>query len=381
MPTSPSPAARVHVLDFIRLMALVLMVQGHTVAALVAPGNMDLASLPWWTWMSVRGLTMPMFMMVSGAVSVLGIRFEPDGRLSRAMLRRRARLGLLAVAIGYLLVFPATRIWDLYFVSSDIWRTFLQVNILQANGATLLLLTGLLALAGTVRRYARWSVAAGLAILAVAPLAAMVDWFRWLPEGLAAYLSYEHGSLFPLIPSSAYMCLGVGLGHVLVETPAAQRARTFRLTCLAAGAVALLVSLAADHLPWGLLPREETWRGSYDYTTCRLGFTLVTFGVLGWLAELRPGLAAALAPLGRRSLFIYVAHLSVIFGTPWTDGLIDTPLHDLTVAQVLPVVLLVGGLCFGALTLWDRLKAADERIGTLVYATGILALVRVLVWG
>jgi uncharacterized membrane protein len=369
------------VLDFIRLAAMLLMVQGHTVAALVAPAHLDLASLPGWAWSSVRGLTMPMFMMVSGAVSVLGIRREPDGRLSRAMLARRLRMGCLVIAIGYLMVFPANRLADLRWVSPDTWRVFLRVNILQANGATLLLLTGLLALAGSVRRYAVLSLALGLLILGAAPLAAQVDWFHWLPEGLGAYLSYEHGSLFPLVPTSAFMCLGVGLGALLLETPAERRARTFRMACLAAGAGSLLVSLIAARLPWSLLPAEEAWRGGIAYTTCRLGYTLVVFGLLGWVAERRPALAAAAAPFGRRSLFIYVAHLTLVFGTPWTQGLVDTPLHDLTVVQAIPMVALVGAACFGTLLLWDRLKAASERLGTLITITAVLALVRVLVWG
>ena len=357
------------------------MIQGHTVDALVAPEHLDLASLPGWAWSSLRGLTMPMFMMVSGAVSVLGLRYQPDGRLSRAMLARRLRMGCLVIAAGYLMVFPANRIADLRWVTPDTWRTFLQVNILQANGATLLLLTGLLALAGGVRRYATLSLGLGLAILGVAPLAAQVDWFRWLPEGLAAYLSYEHGSLFPLVPTSAYMCLGVGLGAIVKETPAASRARAFRLACLAGGAGALLVSLVAVHMPWSILPPGEAWRGDYGYTTCRLGYTLVLFGLLGWVAERRPRLAAALAPFGRRSLFIYVAHLTLVFGTPWTQGLVDSPWHDLTVAQAVPMVALVAAACFGALALWDKVKATSERLGALVTLTAVLVLVQVLVWG
>ena len=362
-------------------MAMLLMIQGHTVAALVAPARMDLASLPWWFWSSLRGLTMPMFMMVSGAVSVLGIRYQPDGRLSRAMLARRLRMGCLVVLIGYLMVFPANRIADLRWVPATSWRTFLQVNILQANGVTLLALTALLASVRTVRRYAIWSVGLGLLILAVAPFAARVDWFHGLPEGLAAYLSYDHGSLFPVIPTSAYMFLGVGLGAVILETPPARRARTFRMTCLAAAAGALLVSLLAARGPWALLPAQEAWRGGYAYTTCRLGYTLVMFSLLAWVAELRPALAEALAPMGRRSLFIYVAHLALVFGTPWTLGLVDGPCHDLTAAQAAPMVLLVGSLCFGALVLWDWLRRKSERLGTLVYLTALLALAGMLMWG
>ena len=33
----------------------------------------------------------------------------------------------------------------------------------------------------------------------------------------------------------------------------------------------------------------------------RLGFALLVFGLLAWIAELRPRLAAACAPMGRKS--------------------------------------------------------------------------------
>jgi uncharacterized membrane protein len=229
---SSSASSRVHVLDFIRLVAILLMIQGHTLDAFVDPARMNLDSFHWQTWVHLRGLTAPMFLMVSGAASVLGIRYEPDGRVSRKLLRHRVRVAFTVIAIGYLMVFPANRLADLRWVTPEVWRTFLKVNILQINGVILLLLTGLLALVRKVRSYAAWSLGCGALILLAAPFAARVDWFRWLPEGLADYVSFQHGSLFPLFPASAYMFLGVGLGALLLETPEARRVRTFRLVCL-----------------------------------------------------------------------------------------------------------------------------------------------------
>jgi hypothetical protein len=311
---------------------------------------------------------------------VLGIRYDASGRLARALVRRRVRTGFMVIGLGYLLVFPAERLADLRWVSPEVWRGFLHVNILQANGVTLLLITLLLCCTRTVRRYAAWSLAIGCLILLAAPLAAKVDWFHLLPEGLADYLSYDQGSLFPLIPTSAYMFLGVPLGALLLESPAQGRARIFRLACLAAGAVVLLFSLVARHVPVALLPAEQVWRGGYAYTSCRLGFALLVFGALAWLAECRPGFTAACAPLGRRSLFAYVGHLSLIFGTPWTPGLDAGRFHALSVGQGALCVLLVGGLTFGAILLWDWLKGFSRHLGTLVYASVLIALVSVLIW-
>jgi hypothetical protein len=342
---------------------------------------MDQTRLPWQTWVNLRGLTAPMFMLVSGAATVLGIRYDLRGRLTGALLRRRLRTACMVIAIGYLLLFPANRLADLRWVPREHWHAFFDVNILQANGVTLLLLTALLCCTRTVRRYAAWSLGCGLLILLAAPLVAQVDWFRRLPEGLASYLSFRQGSLFPLFPTSAYMFLGVGLGALLLETPEARRARTFRLACLTGCLGCLLVSFIAARVPYALLPPDQAWQGGYAYTSCRLGFALLVFGLLAWIAEWRPALAASWAPLGRRSLFVYVGHLTLIFGTPWTPGLTGQWFHALTLGAGCLAVILVGGLTFGALLVWDWVRKLSEHAGTLVYLSALLVLVRVLVWG
>jgi hypothetical protein len=128
------------------------------------------------------------------------------------------------------------------------------------------------------------------------------------------------------------------------------------------------------------LPPLKAYQGGYAYTSCRLGFALLLFGALGWVAEAWPGLAAAWAPLGRRSLFVYVGHLAVIFGTPWTVGLALGRYHALTLGTGCLFVLLVGGLTFGGLLLWDWIRNFSSRLGTLVYTSALIALVCVLVW-
>jgi uncharacterized membrane protein len=377
-PSSSRP--RIHVLDFIRLVAMLLMLQGHTLDAFVNPVHLDLDTFHWQTWVHLRGLTAPLFLLVSGAASVLGLRYEQDGRVSRALLRRRVLMALLVIAIGYLLVFPASRIADLWWISPEVWRGFLQVNILQLNGVTLLLLTALLAFTRTVRRYAAWSLGLGFLILLLAPIVFSVDWFRWLPEGLAAYLSFSHGSLFPLFPASAYMFLGVGLGALLLELPEAQRVRGFRLACLAASAALMLLSLAAEHMPAGLLPAHDAYKAGHAYTLLRLGFALLVFGLLAWIAERWPRLAAACAPMGRKSLYVYVGHLVLIYGTPWTPGLASGHIQTLSLGDGAQFIPLVAGLTFGTILAWDWIRHRSEAMGTLVHASAVFALAYALVF-
>jgi len=375
-----SSRPRIHVLDFIRLVAMLLMIQGHTLDAFVDPTYMSLDTFHWQTWVHLRGLTAPLFLMVSGAASVLGIRHEADGRIAKALLRRRVITALIVIAIGYLMVFPANRLVDLKWVTPDIWSKFFQVNILQLNGVTLLLLTALLAWTRTVRRYAAWSLAIGVSILLLAPFVFAVDWFRWLPEGLAAYFSFAHGSLFPLFPAGGYMFLGVGLGALLMQTPEEKRIRVFRMTCLAASAGLMLLAMATGRIPAHLLPIHDTYKVGYAYTLLRVAFTLLIFGLLAWIAEVRPRLAESWAPMGRKSLYVYVAHLVLIYGTPWTPGFATTRFHALTVSQGALFIPIVGVLTFSVIVAWDWIRNRSEYSRTLAHTSVLCLLAYALVF-
>lgn len=371
-PSTPRP--RIHVLDFIRLVAILLMLQGHTLEAFVAPSAMDWNSLRWQVWGQMRGLTAPLFLLVSGAAMVLATRRDREGRVPADQILRRVRTALLVLAIGYLLVFPAARVEDLRWVSPEGWRVFLQANILQLNGVTLILATGLMALTRTPRAQMIWSLGLGLLILAAAPLVTALPWFAWLPEGMAAYLSYAHGSLFPLFPGSAFMFLGVALGTVLVEAPEDQRLRRFRIAALGGALLALAGSLEASHLPAGLLPPHETYQTGWESTLHRLGLSLLVVSALAALAETWPRFTAALAPLGRKSLAVYVVHLALIYGTPWTPGLLDSGHHALTPLRGLGMIPVIGVGTLALVLLWDRIRNHSESARTLAHAATLCIL-------
>lgn len=372
--------SRIPLLDAIRLVAILLMLQGHTLEAFVAPAAMDWNSLHWQLWGQVRGLTAPLFLLVSGAATVLATRREPGGRIPSSQYLRRLRTALMVIGIGYLMVFPAARLADLPWVSTEGWRVFLQVNILQLNGVTLLLVTGLMALTRSARAHAAWSLVLGLLILLAAPWVGGTDWFSRLPEGVAAYLTFVHGSLFPLFPASAFMFLGVGLGTVLMEAPEGQRLRRFRLAALAAGLAALALSLLAERMPLGLLPVHDAYRTGWASSFHRLGFSLLVIGALTALAEAWPRIAQALAPLGRKSLAVYVVHIALIYGTPWSPGLMDQAHHALTPVEGLGMIPVVGAATLVLVILWDRVRNHSAPVRTLAHITTSFILAYVLLF-
>ena len=71
--------SRLFALDLARLMAMLMMMQGHTLDALVNPQLMDLGTFPWNIWQFMRGLTAPIFLIVSGTVHVFAMKRDEQG--------------------------------------------------------------------------------------------------------------------------------------------------------------------------------------------------------------------------------------------------------------------------------------------------------------
>ena len=378
-PVVAGTRSRLVLLDFLRLTAMLLMVQGHTLDSLVSPAYLDIRTFPWNIWHALRGMTAPMFLLLSGAAGVLALRRDWAGRVSNTWVLYRVAWGFGLMALGYLLVFPANRIADLRWLSPEVWRGFLQVNILQLNGLGLLLSTGLVLLTRTDRAFAQVSLALGAGLILGTPFVQAVDWFHILPEGLAAYLSQAHGSLFPLFPYGAYLFLGVGLGMTLRGGAFEVSGQRFERACWWGTLGALILAALLSRMQ-ALFPPHDPYAAGPSFALLRLAMTLPFFALLVRLANRWPRFAAACAPWGRRSLQVYVGHLVLLYGLPWFSGVANHRFQSLTLHQGLACVLLVGGVTFGGVALLDLLKRRAAPLNSALRLTAASLLVWALVF-
>ncbi len=101
-----STSNRVPSLDLARILAMLMMIAGHTFFSLVEPSQINVNSSPWNWWEFLRGATAPIFLTVSGIVQVFANNRDENGKLSTSTIKKRGRMALMLIAIGYLLVFP-----------------------------------------------------------------------------------------------------------------------------------------------------------------------------------------------------------------------------------------------------------------------------------
>jgi uncharacterized membrane protein len=287
-------------LDRARAVAVVAMVMGHTLdAVLSAAARQGPGMLAYW---SLRAITAPLFLFVAGWAFATTVQRTDTAGVS-VLRRYLPRVGVL-FAWGYLLRWPG---WGLpAFLAGDreVWRHFLAFDALHGVAGALLLGAGVLALLGG--RAPRMGLLAVLTVLfpLVSPwVRASVDGGGW-PVALEQALA-GRTSNFPLFPWSAYFFAGgfTGLGLGLVK-------RVPQWAVMLGSGTGLLVLMAL----WGGDPRDN----DATLVVWRLGLLGVTAG----LAMLLPArLDGVLGPVGRASLWVYVVHLPLAYGWSTFQGL------------------------------------------------------------
>ncbi len=315
------PSQRIAALDLARILAMIMMIQGHTMFALASPEVLDLSQFPWNIWNFLRGVTAPVFLMVSGAVHVFANKRNENGRINGTTIYKRVRMAVILIAIGYMMVFPASKIYDLPFLASDIWQSFFAVNVLQLFGVSQIMLTLLYMATRNDRQLGICSVCVALCITFLTPFVHSIHWAGFLPLGIADYLTMEKGSLFPIFPFTAFLFYGVGVGVLLKSRPNEDRLGFIIKWGIPAG-----VALCA--IGGGILPVFKSafsfgidWmRSNPGIVLVRAGIVLMELSVISFIFKKLRRFEKIFVLFGKRAIYVYVVHLIVIYGTPVFPG-------------------------------------------------------------
>ncbi|MDW8075204.1 MAG: heparan-alpha-glucosaminide N-acetyltransferase domain-containing protein [Bacteroidota bacterium] len=358
-------------LDAAKFLAMVAMVTGHVLDALVRSDQLDINRFPWSLWHWWRGITAPIFLTISGILFALTMQRNKQGVIEAGILRRRVLRAAQLLAIGYLLVFPANRIFDLPFVEDQVLQAFFQVNILQLVAVSLLLLVVIALLFPNPGAFRYATLGTGIGISLLTPFVHSIPWYEQIPAPLAAYVSYEGGSLFPIFPFSAYMALGAWIGTLLVDVQTS-RVVWLRRFCFAAGG-ALVVGGAAMSLLLSL-PQVDLYRYTPMGVAIRQGTALLFIGGVSLLMPLLRSVQSLLALFGKQALTIYVLHLVLLFGTPWFSSIGRWYPKALSLEEGIAAAGVILGITLGSVL-------AYQWIRPLLVRPPVLRLVRIGVAG
>lgn len=314
-PARPAAAAggRFPFIDALRGLAVIFMIETHTVNALLDPSlrrGWFHSSLTY-----LNGLVAPAFLFCAGLGFAIFLARRNDDIVAFGP-GFRSTLGkcLFIVLLGYSLHVPYFSLRAMLAAGPEAWTALLQVDVLQVIGASLL---ALLVTAVAFRTAGgRLAAVSALAVLSVA-------WWYLVPAGavaalpgwLLSYFDRGRSPLFTIVPWGGFLFAGFLAGLHFAREAAAGRERgaVGLFALLSAGAIVAAAAAAAFTKP--LYPPGSWWYWSAEYFLARLGSVGLVMCVL-WKALGRgeDRASRAMALFGRESLPVYYIHLLIVYG-------------------------------------------------------------------
>lgn len=313
---------RIIFIDLLRAFAVLQMVQGHTVDALLAPEYRSFDYPVYAIWNFMRGMTAPIFMFTSGTVFTYLFRLVDEPFEKNPRVKKGIKRFLLLVFLGYLLRYPTYKIFDFSNVTKQQLDIFFAVDVLQLIGFGLFFLMLAAYLSEKLKIGDTISfLLMALLFIVPSPFFAKIDWLKYFPQPIANYFYTANGSLFPLFPWAGYVLSGGILGSYLARNPMVFKTNKFSLRVFTIGIIFIILSAAYLYSGIGTSISKTSDSYTYDTIIFRIGFVLMTTGVVSYISQSINSIPRILILVGRNTLLIYVVHLMIIYGSAWNPGL------------------------------------------------------------
>ena len=360
---------RIAFLDIMRGVAVVVMVMGHSIDAVLS--REVRASELFQLYDAVRGFTGPIFLFVAGFAFFVATekRWEAFRSFGKPLGKRLWRfMGLLA--IGYALHVPYFSLDKLLHNTTPAeYAQMYQADVLHCLAVSMILLQLGLFLVKTPRAFAMFALGLAAAFVFASPLMWQQGVVAAISPVLAPYLNGLVPSIFPLFPYAGFVLTGVGIGHFYLAARRRGKEPEFHHALLLAAFAAVVVGLVFDLLPWAVYPAHDFWKASPDFFLIRIGavgFVTATFLSLRRIPSI---VSTGLVTLGQASLLIYVTHLIIVYGSPANQGLMQSVGQVLSPPQALVVAVEVLAGMFLIVKTWQYIR--DQHLAYARFAQAV----------
>ena len=360
---SANPKKRIIFLDLMRALAVLMMVQGHTIDTFLADQFRAYDSTPYNVWLTIRGFTAPIFMFTSGVVFTYLLKLKRQPFFENPRVTKGFQRFLTLVVIGYLLRFPTPRVFDFSLVTNAQWLTFFAVDALHLIGFGLLFI---LCLEYTAERFKindYLVFATGFFFfLMMYPTADKINWTNYMPLPFAAYMYQGSGSLFPFFPWVSYVVAGGMLGSYLAKNPDVYRSPKFSYELFAWSGLLILVSIGANQIDEKILGgTREFFTDGFSLVFYRISIVLLLNGIMALLSVKLHTIPELVKNIGKNTLLIYAVHVIILYGSAWIPGfaMFYPKTLDITGSVLAAVLLII--LMIGMVALLEFLKLYRKR--------------------
>jgi uncharacterized membrane protein len=301
---------RLYFIDAVRAFAILMMLQGHFIDALLDPVYRDTSNITYNIWSYFRGITAPTFFTISGLVfAYLLLRANSKGddkpRIKKGLFR-----GLLLLVIGYSL-----RVNISSWLQGHFSTYFFVIDVLQCIGLSLLILVCLHII------FKNHSYVFSIVLFSLGCLCFVTEplyrnlTLETVPKFFANYMTKSNGSIFTILPWFGYSAFGAFLSTVFFRHVHRNRFKIATIITFFMVGYFLMY-----HSSWFLIAVYEITdiellklSANYNYLFSRLGDVLVLFGIFYSFERFLN--QSIISNIGEKTLSIYVVHFILLYGS------------------------------------------------------------------
>ncbi len=315
---------RVIYIDLLRFCAIFLMVHGHTVDVLLSNEFRKPDSIGFNTWLFFRGLTAPLFLFASGFIYGVRFRRTDSEEKFRKIKIKTIKRALLLIVIGYLMKSPTPTIINWESVTYQMIQLFYAIDILQLIGASLIIFLFMEILARKFKYdAARYLILISILFVLGRQLSTLVDWEEHFPLQISSWFSQRTGSLFPLFPWGAYLFLGGAVGIYFQRKNFLSNMIHLTKVQLKIGIIFILSAFLINFMEIIFFNMSTLWSTSPALFYARFGTVLIFGSLFSILSLYIKRIPKFLYNASKNSLWIYVVHVMLLYGSSWNRGVKD----------------------------------------------------------
>ncbi len=335
--TKNPKAERLHFIDAIRAWAILMMLQGHFVSALLSDAYRDKSNLFFFIWSYFRGVTAPVFFSVSGFIFTFLLVKNYNQGFSNPRVKKGVKRGAQLIAIGYILQIRFLRV-----LKGAINDSYDIVHVLQCLGLSIILIVLLYLVSFKFKRQVFSVLLCSTTILLFSFKTEYEQWdYSFMPEFFSNYFTKANGSVFTIVPWFGFTSFGGFLA--VVFTNYHTKPNFFRnaiITLALTGYILLansyeIISFLKNIS--GLYLFEETMKNNYLFE--RLGNVLFLFSFFMFFRNRLK--SPLILKIGQLTLAIYVVHAIVLYNSITGYGLSRFYYHSWS-----PTPVILGAICF-----------------------------------
>ncbi len=305
------PRPRRRYVDWARGIAVLIMIEAHTLDAWTRPSD---RSTYWFQRLTMLGgFAAPLFLWLAGLSLVLAAQrtYERSGSratATNAIVRRGVEIFILAFLFRL----------QAFIVSPGSWPvTIFRVDILNILGPAIACAGLVWGLSRGSDRAAAACAAVAIGIAMVTPIVRTAQWVDALPMWIRWYIRpFGDQTTFTLFPWAGFVFAGAAVGSLFPATQNGAAERRLLAAVGAAGAALLWIGFYTASRP-SIYPTSSFWTTSPSYFVIRVGAMLLALAVLAVAAwawgDKLPGVAV-IERFGRNSLFVYWIHVDLVYG-------------------------------------------------------------------